>query len=764
MPDEKKPDSTTPFGDIVIPEVDITTASAFKEGILTIDDAILKPSIRYKDWWDVTNLNGTGNGSGGKPPDPFHPLTDPDRVEVDTIWQMEEVILLRSALCTHSDTFRSDDDSKLALSIATTGLSSEIGKFIMKQDLMGRIFEDLIPLGAVRNNLSSRLILITYNQVMNKVKELLATSPLNSALPIQRHYLLFIMTEILVRVGGAFIGIERRRDITITRAVHKLFPTRADLNLFMQASYIKMALTSLATSIATNKPRTPLAMRPAIQGITDTLISFGRELRSVAQTSDALAITLGVVKWFLSTPLVSDFPPEMKLNANLIALSGNATIVREAMIAAPTSVINRLSMWAWAMEQVVKAIKDPAYFRTMRLSEFESYCGLSHIYGARKEIKGSLFWMNLPGSAPVFAYDESEIDSQTRIGEANSRPDVDITMKSLTAAITRMDGQAWATELQAYLRHMLGGAPTGTPNAVLKPGEKEIPRANPIFVRFAAPEEAVWFYAVSRLRRVYPRFTGNMNASSVTYDFIVQVEDINVNLSVPVFQGRIRTPDARIALMGLEGHTAQSQLPLLTDGIPEQDKDSLLYLDQLPIFDDFNKTGVVIEISPTRIAPFKVVTKNWFSYVGLPKYQDIKLTELTRTKLLLNIWDTVINEINSRVVETAQSKFYLARLRAFVLKDLMTDTNTALSIHHGFLLSIINRIGEPIARAEIESDLNQNVMLTRLLIILGAEIMINSGLAIRSIPTAWIQLLEDTNWFAVEGSTNTWSKQYGLKH
>jgi len=757
-----------PFSEIQIPQIDIEAQSAFtSKPPLILDDQTLKPSLRYQDWWEVNNLNGGSSPPVGN--------VDAGTSHVATSWEFTEMIMLRDALCTHSDTFKSEDDSKLALAIATTGLSNEIGKLLTKQDSMANIFKEIIPIGNVRNQLSSRLQLLTYNQVMEETRRMLnsaSASTINSAVPTQRQYLLFILTELLVRVGGAFIGIQRRRDITIHRPVFRLFPTKEDLVLFMQASFIKVALTNLAASIAAKKPRSPEAMPLVLQKIADTLLSFGRELQSVSYTSDALQISLGVVKWYLSSPLVPDFPPEMKTNANLISLSGNATFVKMAMEAAPTTVMDRLSFWAWSMEQVVKAIKDPAYFRTMRLSEFEGYCGLAHIQGARLEIKGSLFWMNLPASAPVLAYEETEITASTRIGEVNPRPDVDGVMKTLTTSLLRMDGSAWAAELQAYLKYCIEEEATGLPGTReedTRIEKKKVTRDpgphknTPIFIRFAAPEEAVWYYACARLRQVYPRFVGVNQASSVSYDFIVPVEDVNVNLTIPIFQGKIRTPDPKIALIGLEGHPAQSSIPLLTDGLPEQDKDGLLYLDQIPRYDDFNRRAINRTVVPTRIPQFVVNVKNWLTHASLPNYEGIKLTEMTRTKLLLNVWDQVINAVNVRIHETFQSRWYLARMRAYVLKDLMADTSTALSIHHGFLITIINRIGEPLARAEIEGDFNKSTMLTRMLCRLGGEILIQTGLVAPTLTTPWFDLLDEMNWYAIEGSTNTWARQYGLK-
>jgi len=783
--------ATTVWDKVTIPEVKVGSEVLFIPDQIYLTDQLLNPRLSYSDWFSVEPLvarsgsNGWANKKANgetKPPEP--PISEggappggaPDMrgLTMDTVHRFEEMILMKDAMGTHVDTFKEGDDSNMALAIATTGVATNLGQVLAKYDLVHELFDKIIPKNSVRNRLSSNLKLVTHAQVLAATTDLLRSIPgLQPADPMQRQYLTMVTAEILIRVGGAFVGIIRRRDITLTRSVNALFPTFGDFNLFMQATWIKKCLTALDALIASQKAKREVSFEVMVTSIAEILLSFGNEMMIVTQQNNALKIAAGVVKWFVTQPLVLDFPPEMRANTNLLALAGNATFVKYALDQAPSEILKTLSSWSWAMENVMAALKDPAYFRTIRLSEFESYCGLSRVEGAKNAVKALLFWMNLPGSNPPYAFLEAEIDAKTHIGETPQLTDVTNTLGIMTAQLMRRTGQDWFADIQEFIvnilidRQVRSSPPTEGKEAALTIGSTSPKQLDyPLFIRFGAPAEAVWYYTLARIRTVYPRYTsiGKNTIDRVMFDFVVPVEKININLDIPIYEGTIRTSDERIALLGVKDVNARSPLPCQNDGLPEENRDDLLFLNQVPVFKDFNTNSIVWDVVLSDTRAMKINASTWLTMLAQPPYLKTRVTDPIRTRLLVACWDGVLVELMKLVPLTDTTRIYLGNIRATLLKDVMTNNGAALQVHAGLLRSMINSIGDNMRRAELDSDLNRATNLVRLVCQLGAEVMVQQGCASDPTVKRWLAEMEDAKWFAQVGAVTTRINQFGLAH
>jgi len=783
------PDKTTRTT-IEIPEIKLERSQTFLPGTIFLPEGGLTPPLSYDDWYAVEDLTARNGSFGifdpradhkdnaGSPPEgpPTHSSgapsgKDPDirGFSPDTVLRFDSMMIHHDALGVHVDTFKGDDDDMLALAIASTGIAPVLGQVLARYDLVRDVFDKLIPHNNIRNRLTASTDLLTHAQIIERVTLMLrdagASIPVD---PTSRHYLTLSVAELFMRVGRAYVGIVRRRDISLTRVVTALFPSAADFSLYMQANWIKRSLITLDAEISRGDSRAEKSFEVMINCIAEHLLVFGNELIRIIQQNDALKIAAGIVKWYLTSPIVTDFPPEMRANTNLLTLTSDATFVKYALQAAPSRVIEASSAWTWALETVVRTIKDPKYFRQLRLSEFESFCGMSTIPGVRDQIKAILFWMNIPGSQPGYSYLEAEIDPSTRIGETPALTDVIMRQGGMLAQLYRRTAQDWVGDIQRIMEYAFLDRPTqiaengGTPTPTDRP---------PLFVRFGAPAEAVWYYTLARYRAVYPRYStskGMLKAKGVVadrmeMDFIVPLENVNIALNVPILDGKIRTSDERLALLGVQDQIATSIAPFIPDGLPEANRDDILFLDSVPTFKKFNKEQIIWDIVLAHGKTVRVVAADWLVFTGMPPFQNVKWTDPMRTRLLANIWDLTMEKLKTHRKMTPQITHYLAMIHAAILKNVMVRNSTAMDIHNGLLLSMINNVGDLQARAELDSDLNRTTNLVRLEVQLGAEIMVQSGVLSNTTVKRWISELDDDGWFAREGVSMVTAKQDGIR-
>lgn len=745
------------FTKVNIPEIKLEARSAFDKAEIVLDEDVLSPKMVYSNFWEVSLIEG-------------RQITEIENrnLLIDNFVTLEEVTLLKTGLSTHSDVFSSDDNDSLALAIATTGVTQNVGRILMMMDQVRKVVDHLVPDNNVRNRLSSKVKLITYEQVLAEADKFISATGLNISNPVQRKYLTLVVGEILFRVLGTYVGIARHRNIAVERPVYEMFPKRGQLALFMQAGYIRDSLASLNAVLDNNRPKTDLSYEVVVNNVAETLCTLGRSLLVTTSRNDALEIAAGVVKWFIMSPLIPDFPEEMKGNPALQTLAANATFLRYAMDCAPSSVVERMSAWTHALDEVLKSLRDAAFFKTMRLSDFARFCGHCHINGPRDEIKALMFWMNIPGSSKPLAFLNATVDSRTNIGEAAMLEEVDTTMGALVHTISRRCAQDWVAELQTYLAHAItedfryselpefsgegGFDETGKENTKIGALEK------PMYVRYSAPVEAAWYYAAALTRRIYPRF---VEGDVVAWDFIVPMEHVNVNLTVPIHQGLIRTDDPRIVMLGSKPQSSLELFPCLTDGLPEKDRDGLLFLDTVPVFPEFNTMGINWNVALTNGEVVKLTTANWLTMIGQPSLPDIRFTDLTRSRMLLNAYDDILDATTRWIVRTPQTDLLLAKMKAFVLRDLTTDSSIALSINRGIQMSIIRRIGDPLARARMKSEFGQNAFNLRMLTLLGAEVLRQAGLLSSRQVDGWLDLLQNTKWYVISGVLEATPRKLG---
>jgi hypothetical protein len=684
--------------------------------------------------------------------------------------------------------------TQIARAICAAGALEQVARILMSSDDVAKMMDDLIPRSSIRNRLSSRMTLVSYHTLLVKCKGLFsaAGTPANGA---KRRQLAVALTELVYMALSRFVSCGQRKHIMSFTTVPDFLPFPQDFELQVQTTFVAEALKAYQATVD-NIPNAERAYEPALSEFTQLLYTLGASLARIAQRASFLRTAASVVKWHLLSPVIPDFPAEIETEPALTALESNLTFVRYALEHGESAVIGRVSMWPLALRETLAALKDTEHFVTVRAADLRSMCGHSHIMGPGGRLIGCLAYANLPGSSPLKAFLPAPLSRDVEIGTYIPAEALTAQLSSAVGGLVARSSSEWVGDLlplySMCVTHRYAEVPrikTAKENIPLRFSVEGVsaPPGTVAVARFAMTKEMLWLYAACVQRELYLRYRVSSDAgekgekSSSSQIAGQQSEDKNQPItfakadyeaqivfrantgSVPLpiveetIDGVIETPDPWLVLLATPPSHGTLPMPCMSDSIPNPEHGTLLDLPTVPRLRDFATIPIKWSLTLDRAHTQVVTATNLLALLQLPQNSEVNLVLPLRARLLLQCFSTFLSKLASRTPPEKKTvlDLQLARLRGLTLMQHVTNSAVVASIAATVRAHMRAQAGaQPLADV-MRTTTDQHMFNLRLRMLIGLELLSQTGLFTQTQVAEWLAALETSEWYAIIGMLET---------